>query len=258
MKALSSISTISPVSEKEFYDLYVRKSRPVVIKGLVDDWHALRLWDNEYFTKHFATVIAGVVPLKNGELDLSTERGSKIEQLTVERSMQSVQAGLLNNGWAIASPIENFPIDMQKQCPPAMYCSRGRFLRGRVFVGPEGAVTSLHQDLFENLYTTVKGCKRITLFAPDAPVYRYSPFSKLPNHAQVNPEQPDYKRFPKFKYAKPIIVDLKAGETLYIPALWWHHLRNTEPTIAVSYWWSQGWKLSVALAAAAYKKMRGI
>jgi hypothetical protein len=258
MNPTITIGKIEPISKEAFYEKYVSANRPVVISNLVNDWEALQTWTPEYFANRFSYVNAGVVPLRNGELDLSEERGSKIVNITVEESIKSVQAGKLTDGWAIASPIENFPLEMQQQCPPSVYCASGKFLRGRVFIGPKGIVTSLHQDLFENLYTTVNGCKRITLFAPNSPVYRHSPFSKLPNHAQVNPENPDYNRFPKFKNTNPIIIDLKAGETLYIPAFWWHHLRNTEPTIAVSYWWSQGWRLPIAWAAAVYKKCRGI
>lgn len=33
----------------------------------------------------------------------------------------------------------------------------------------------------------------------------------------VNPLAPDYTRYPRFKYAKPIVVTVYAGEMLYLP-----------------------------------------
>jgi hypothetical protein len=258
MENSNTIPVVSTISDYTFKKKYVNRNQPVIIKGIVENWAAIKLWDNQYFADNFPDSTVGVVPLSNGELDLNPTRGSKLEQLSIRESIKAVQSEKLDNGWAIASPIEKFPIEMQKQCPPVSYCASAKFLRGRVFIGPKGTVTPLHQDLFENLYTVVKGCKRIILYPPDSPVYRYSPFSKLPNHAQTDPEFPDFVRYPKFKEAKPIKFDLKAGETLFIPAFWWHHLRNLEPTIAVSYWWSQGWKLPIVWAASLYKKWRSI
>lgn len=38
--------------------------------------------------------------------------------------------------------------------------------------------------------------------------------------------------------AHPIHVNLLPGETLYLPAGWWHHVRQaTETTIAVNWWY---------------------
>lgn len=33
----------------------------------------------------------------------------------------------------------------------------------------------------------------------------------------VDPLHPDLERFPRFKYARPIVVKVKAGEMLYLP-----------------------------------------
>jgi hypothetical protein len=77
----------------------------------------------------------------------------------------------------------------------------------------------------------------------------------MPNHAHVDPEKPDYERCPKFRDAQPYVVELVAGETLFIPSLWWHHLRNLEPSMALNFWWSTGWKLPIAWAMAMTKKV---
>ena len=37
--------------------------------------------------------------------------------------------------------------------------------------------------------------------------------------------------------AHPMILDVKAGETLYLPAGWWHHVRQTGLTIALNWWY---------------------
>ena len=37
--------------------------------------------------------------------------------------------------------------------------------------------------------------------------------------------------------AHPITIIVNAGESLYLPAGWWHFVRQTDVTIAVNYWY---------------------
>lgn len=218
----------------------------------------MRLWDIEYFAQNFGDVKAEVYKLKGDKCEVNTEKGSVTEPVPLRDSMASIKDGKLDGGWTVASPIDLFPEVLKKDYYAPKYCANGKFLRSVAFLGPAGAVSPLHQDLPENLYVMIKGRKKITLFSPMAPVYPNSRFSKLPNHAQIDAENPDYQKFPKLRDAQPYVVDLEAGETLFIPSLWWHHLRNLEPSIAMNFWWSQGWKLPIAWAAAMYKKSRRI
>ena len=37
--------------------------------------------------------------------------------------------------------------------------------------------------------------------------------------------------------AHPLRVSVRAGETLYLPAGWWHHVRQSGVTIALNWWY---------------------
>ncbi|KAK7061724.1 cupin-like domain-containing protein [Favolaschia claudopus] len=37
--------------------------------------------------------------------------------------------------------------------------------------------------------------------------------------------------------AHPIQITVEAGESLYLPAGWWHHVRQTDNTIALNWWY---------------------
>ncbi len=39
--------------------------------------------------------------------------------------------------------------------------------------------------------------------------------------------------------AHPIYITVNAGESLYLPAGWWHYVRQSEMTIAVNYWYDR-------------------
>ena len=52
---------------------------------------------------------------------------------------------------------------------------------------------------------------------------------------QVDPEQPDFERFPLFDCATAYECVIEPGDTLLIPAKWWHHVRGLEKSITMSH-----------------------
>src|SRR6187397_260870 len=52
-KPLQSIGRVENPSAREFYELYVKPNRPVVITGATSDWKAIKNWSPEYFRSHY-------------------------------------------------------------------------------------------------------------------------------------------------------------------------------------------------------------
>jgi len=48
----------------------------------------------------------------------------------------------------------------------------------------------------------------------------------------VDPLNPDTETYPQFRNARCLEVTLCAGDALYLPSLWYHHVRQTHATIA--------------------------
>ncbi len=258
MKPAKEIPRISPLDKATFYRDFVSKNKPVIIEGLVNDWPAMKKWNMNFFAENFSKVEPVTIAVKNGKCDVTIENGVQISYTAIEKTINKIVEGNVQNGFAIATTDDVFPPDFKNDYPPPAYCADGWYLRTRIFMGAAGTTTWLHQDLFENLYTMVKGEKHIILFSPSDSVYPQSRFSKLPNHAQPDVGNIDYEKFPRMKNAQPYVVDLKVGETLFLPSLWWHYLQNKEESIAVSFWWTYGLLLPVVWAAAQYKKLREI
>lgn len=259
MKTPLTIERIAPLPFKTFYRQYVHAGKPVIITNLVNSWPALSCWNFDYFKQNYGSAVVQAYQLNaKGQCDVDTTKGSPTQPAVLADCINSFGEAEMSKRWAVAASVDLFPAQLRSEFAAPEYCAAGKFLRSMLFAGPTGVVSPLHQDLPENLYVMIKGTKRITLFAPTDKVYPNSRLSNLPNHSQIDAEVPDYKRFPKLKTAQPYIVDLQAGETLFIPSFWWHHLRNLEPSIAMNFWWSQGWKLPIAWAASVYKAYRKI
>ncbi|EGB11346.1 hypothetical protein AURANDRAFT_21223 [Aureococcus anophagefferens] len=41
-------------------------------------------------------------------------------------------------------------------------------------------------------------------------------------YVPVDPERPDYDKFPKFRNATRLVCEVRKGETIYVPSNWWH------------------------------------
>jgi hypothetical protein len=52
---------------------------------------------------------------------------------------------------------------------------------------------------------------------------------------------PDFERFPRFREALAAaqVAEVAAGDAVFIPSLWWHHIEALSPfNTLVNYWWS--------------------
>lgn len=112
----------------------------------------------------------------------------------------------------------------------------------RLWVG--GAVrTQTHQDPEHNLACVIAGRRRFLLFPPEQVASLYvgpidRPFP--PPLSLVDPTMPDLERFPKFALALQAarVAHLKAGDAIFMPKYWWHHVTSLEPyNVLVNYWW---------------------
>ena len=107
-----------------------------------------------------------------------------------------------------------------------------------LFVGGQGSVTHMHFDIDMShiLHTQFAGRKRVLLFPFEEQYKLYrKPWEVLSmaNYANYS-EHFDYDSFPAVKLAKGYEVILGHGETLYMPAGYWHHMEYIEAGFAMS------------------------
>ncbi|MBT9492722.1 MAG: cupin-like domain-containing protein [Paucibacter sp.] len=103
-----------------------------------------------------------------------------------------------------------------------------------------------HFDAPDNLACVVAGRRRFTLFPPDQLANLYvGPLDFTPAGqaiSLVDFHAPDFKRFPRFAQAleHAQVAELEAGDAIFIPSMWWHHIEALAPlNLLVNYWWSQ-------------------
>ncbi|KAI5833085.1 Clavaminate synthase-like protein [Schizophyllum commune Tattone D] len=123
-----------------------------------------------------------------------------------------------------------------------------------LWIGDGRSVTSIHSDPYENIYTVIRGQKHFILLPPtDGWAMRERSYP----HARYIRPTPDFpltlqpsQGTPPVRWASipdpsehlpssvhPLFVTLNAGDTLYLPAGWWHHVRQSGITIALNWWY---------------------
>jgi hypothetical protein len=98
-----------------------------------------------------------------------------------------------------------------------------------VYLGPAGSLSPLHRDYWKThaYLAQIQGKKKAILFSPDDSEFLYG--------GQVDPEQPDLERFPLFDRVTAYECVIEPGETLLMPADWWHWVKGLEKSITVSH-----------------------
>ena len=103
---------------------------------------------------------------------------------------------------------------------------------------------SAHYDNPSNVACVVAGARRFTLLPPDQIGNLYvGPVDRTPAGqpiSLVDFREPDFVRHPKFaeaaKQARTAFA--KAGDAVFIPSMWWHHVESLAPfNLLVNYWW---------------------
>lgn len=125
----------------------------------------------------------------------------------------------------------------------------------------------VHKDPYENIYCVIDGHKDFILIPPtdlpcvpyrmyDQAVYKsvqpkknkfydffITPKVKDNQEARkiswiaLDPLKPDYDLYPEYKNANIYKVRVEKGDCLYLPSLWFHHVRQSNGCIAVNYWY---------------------
>jgi len=129
-------------------------------------------------------------------------------------------------GWEAANPLD-LPIEA-----PA-----------RLWIGNATRV-STHYDTSSNIACVVAGRRRFTLFPPEQFANLYvGPLDHTLAGQPVSladPDAPDFGRFPRFAEALAYAqtAELEPGDAIFIPPIWWHHVRAFDRlNVLVNYWW---------------------
>jgi hypothetical protein len=255
-----------PTSPREFSGLddeslrrqILSEQRPAVIRGLVENWVAVReaRISSDAFIRYIQQFDVGkpvdallMRPEFEGQLSYNdTMTGFNFVRNRLPLSEIAEQASRYAN--FSNAPSVAAQSALIRDCLPG-FEEHNRLgalsprVQPRIWLGNRIS-TPTHVDEWSNIGCVVAGRRRFTLFPPDQISNLYiGPLDFAPTGAAmslVSLRAPDFERFPRFRQALDAAqaADLGPGDAIYIPPLWWHHVESLDPfNVLVNYWWRE-------------------
>lgn len=264
-----------------FYREHVSPNVPCIWRGAVSHWPAVSKWTNEYLQRMVGDKEVSIAVTPNGYADAVREDLDRFVMPHDEPMPMSQLFGILEG--KISYPgvcylqrqnsnfTEDFSemfVDTEREIAWASKAFNSQPDAVNLWIGESRAVTSLHKDHYENLYCVVRGEKHFILLPPtDRPLLPHHTYKSAryaldvpsgtfsvvdeDDHGTVpwiplDPLKPDLSRWPDYQHAHPLRCTLRAGDVLYLPSMWFHHVQQENGTIAVNYWYDMSFDLRYA------------
>jgi len=253
MKAIRELHGLTPAG---LNDAILTSTEPLVLRGLATAWPLVQAAERSnddlarYLMGFWRDASVGVMlapPEANGRIFYNDD----LSGFNFERKLGRFDV-VLN------SLLQTLALDK----PPALYigatsvdsCLPGLRAENDLGLNVDDAIVSLwlgnrsriaaHFDLPDNIAVVAAGRRRFTLFPPDQLDNLYvGPLDFTPAGQAVSLvdfHAPDFERYPRFRTALEhgLEAELEAGDALFIPSMWWHHVEALAPlNLLVNYWW---------------------
>ncbi|XP_054849011.1 bifunctional peptidase and arginyl-hydroxylase JMJD5 [Eublepharis macularius] len=238
IKAEERILQLHCPSLEHFRDNFLLPQKPVILEGIIDHWPCMKKWSVEYIRQ-----VAGsrTVPVEVGSRYTDEEWSQTL--MSVDDFISQYIENENHTGYLAQHQLfEQIP-ELKRDISIPDYCCLGRGEEDSITVnawfGPAGTVSPLHQDPQQNFLAQVMGQKYLRLCSPVQSEKLYPHEGHLlHNTSQVDVEDPDLVKFPRFKTAAFQACTLSPGQVLFIPAKYWHYVRALDTSFSVSFWWS--------------------
>jgi hypothetical protein len=251
-----SIEERAGIDAARFVAEIVAAYRPVVMRGLVADWPAVQRGRQSFdalaaylsaFDSGFYVDALRTPPSAHGRIfyndDMSGFNYTR-EKVTISAALERI----VKNARFEKPPALALQSALISDCMPGFIAQHPMPLLDtsigpRAWIG-NAVITPAHFDESGNVACVVAGRRRFTLFPPEQVRNLYiGPIGHAPTGTPISLVEfanPDFGRFPKFREALEAaqVAELEAGDAIYIPPLWWHHVESLERcNMLVNYWW---------------------
>jgi len=237
---LKTVDTVQTISAEQFKKNYYQTNIPLVVKDLAKDWPAYTKWNWSYFKQFVGNKKVGLY--NNIKSDAYTPINTADDYKTFGEYIDMVSNGPA--AWRI------FLFNIFDHAPELIkdFTWPEHLMKGFVkkypmlFTGGATSITHMHFDIDVShiLHTQFIGKKRVLLFPyqEQHKLYR-KPFEVLSladfsNYSNETKSKLDFEKFPALKLAKGYEVILEHGDTLFMPAGYWHHMEYIESGFAMS------------------------
>jgi len=231
---------VDNISPEDFRENYYNPMKPLVIRDLSKGWPATTKWNWDFFKSIVGHVEVGLY--NNIKSDAYTPINTADDYMKFGDYIDMVRKGPAEWRIFLFNIFEHAPqITADFEWPE--HLMKGFVKRyPMLFVGGKGSITHMHFDidLSHIIHTQFGGRKRVLLFPfqEQHKLYR-KPFEVLSfvnfeHYFDARDNKLEMERYPALKLAKGYEVILDHGDTLFMPAGYWHHMEYLDSGFAMS------------------------
>jgi hypothetical protein len=228
------IDVVNNISSNDFKVNYYNKNIPVVLKGIASNTLANQKWTLDYFKNTIGNEVVDIYDNgnKNNANSAFTKADLKMKFADfIDVIAKDEHTGLrmfLCNLFKIHPALrDEFP------CPKLFKGMLDSV--GFMFFGGKNTTVRIHYDLDVScvLHTHFGGSKRVVLIAPEYSKLLY----RLPlnTYSLIDLDKPDYDKYPGLKFVKGYDFILEHGDSIFMPAGYWHYMTYLNGSFSVSY-----------------------
>jgi hypothetical protein len=237
-----------PAPSRKTFDREVgRLHKPVLLEGVTEGWPAIKEWSFDFIIEKYGDCRWNVILAKDGGYSGPTLYGCDHPVLVGEHLRKVLK---FETGDYLSVELKDLPPELAAMAPQLPFAEGARHQQRGLFIGTEINIAPLHFHLCQNVLTQIVGTKRVLLF-PFMQARNLGwegPFSGSPNFLRMDPFAPTARDLERYGDAVGYAVDLRPGDSLYIPIGWWHATRTLSPSISLFDRWADGWKYLPTMA----------
>lgn len=228
---------------------YGSLTAPVIISGAAADWPAMR----KLQLSEIKTTLGAIkVPVRSTDDEFQVFFGSKAQDferrrmLTLAEYVDAIEKSGSHTGCLPYAGNIAFLTDpavapklgsLREDCRFPHLELENRTLEYRLWIGGRGQRSTIHNDSYHNFNAQIVGRKHFIAFAPD----QHSALHAIFFHrgmwvSPVDPNNPDFALYPRFRDARGVQGELSPGDILYLPRFWWHAAQAITTSVNINQW----------------------
>ncbi|MCB0764078.1 MAG: cupin-like domain-containing protein [Flavobacteriales bacterium] len=225
-------------NERTIYRDHIARNRPVVIQGLAAEWPCMWKWTPDYLREHYGEDEILITEKRSG----SGAAGEPVEGARLKDILDCLEKGDSSRYARFSELLHQHPellddidVPLLRRWKHPFSSTEDQF---QIFIGAKGTSTNLHAACAHNLFVQVHGVKHWYIASAHhdpamSPDVNRSPYFT----SRSDPFDTSDEADPVMAHVDHYEFELHAGEILFNPSSFWHHVTNLTGSIGFGYRW---------------------
>jgi len=254
---LKKVATVEGISASDVPSFIVDSKIPIILKGFINDWPMVKRGQESTTSlqKYLLDYAQGSnVIVGHGEPNIDgrifyNQEFTALNCKAYKMSLAELFSHINNHQNDKNPPLYYMGTTSVDACFSNLRQENDIHITGKspvmnMWMGNQSTIPA-HYDVPNNIACNIYGQRRFTLFPPEQIENLYiGPLDFTPagqSISLVDFKNPDFIKYPKFKQAlkQAQVAELEAGDALFLPSMWWHHVEGlTHFNLLSTFWWS--------------------